>query len=98
MPPTTSTRSSQNTSRDYDQRHSPSDMRVEHRLTVVEMDIVSLRAVDVDHDRRLSALESIRHWIGEWKPVLIAVAIMALGLTGNLSAEAIALTLKGLLE
>lgn len=89
---------SPNASRGYEHH----DMVVEHRLTVVEMKVeTNERRTEQrfdDHEQRLSSLESIRHWIGEWKPVIIATAIMALGLTGNLSAEWVAVTLKGLLE
>jgi hypothetical protein len=83
-------RPSQNASNVYDQQHSH-NMSMEHRVTVVEIAVA-------DHAERLSSLESIRHWVGEWRPVIIAAAIMALGLTGNLSAETVALTLKGFLE
>jgi hypothetical protein len=61
-------------------------------------DTTNLKSGQVDHEERLSNLESIHHWIGEWRPVIVATAILALGLSGNLTAEHLAEIVKSWLE
>ena len=80
---------SADTSWEFGQSNHP--LVVERRLTRLEM-------TTDDHEERLTKMEDLKSWLGEWKHFLAAALLLLLGLGGRLSAEQIAEFLAAILH